>query len=110
MELGEKFLLLEGHVTMKQHPTNPPPKLVTPLEHMLGVLNDPTAAPNRKDRMAIAAAPYCHARLVEPAKRDQRAEAARSAGGRGTPWEGDLGDDDSGWADDLEYADGPLRQ
>lgn len=68
--------------------------LTTPLQHMLGVLNDPTAAPNRKDRMAIAAAPYCHARLAEKTKKAAEAEAAQQAG-EGGEWADDLHPD--GW-------------
>lgn len=34
----------------------------TPLEHMLDVMNDPEADEVRRDRMAIAAAPYVHAK------------------------------------------------
>ena len=36
----------------------------TPLEHMLAVLHDPKADPDRRDRMAIAAAPFIHPRLA----------------------------------------------
>ncbi len=36
----------------------------TPLEYMLRVLNDPNTDQKRKDAMAIAAAPYIHARLA----------------------------------------------
>jgi hypothetical protein len=35
----------------------------TPLEHMLAVLHDPAVDADRRDRMAIAAAPYLHPRL-----------------------------------------------
>jgi hypothetical protein len=34
-----------------------------PLEHMLAVMDDPKASQDRRDRMAIAAAPYLHPRL-----------------------------------------------
>ena len=36
---------------------------LTPLEYMLAVLRDETADPDRRDRMAAAAAPYIHPRL-----------------------------------------------
>lgn len=36
---------------------------ISPLEYMLEVMRDPTADKERRDRMAIAAAPYCHPRL-----------------------------------------------
>jgi phage terminase small subunit len=65
---------------------------------MLGVLNDPGAAPNRKDRMAIAAAPYVHPRVAEVGKKATQAEAARNAGG------------DDVWGDDLQVDGGLVRQ
>jgi len=57
------------------------------LEYMLAVLNDPTADATRRDRMAIAAAPFCHPRISDTVKgkRDQESEAAETAG-IGTPW------------------------
>lgn len=38
-------------------------KGLTPLEYMLRVLRDPRTRQERRDQMAIAAAPYMHARL-----------------------------------------------
>jgi hypothetical protein len=35
----------------------------TPLHYMLSVVADPTADVDRRDRMAIAAAPFCHPRI-----------------------------------------------
>lgn len=57
----------------------------SPLEYMLGVMNDETVDGPRRDRMAIAAAPFVHARAeaVEPGKKAQRqasAEQVASAG------------------------------
>jgi hypothetical protein len=37
---------------------------VLPLVYMLKVMNDRKQPTDRRDRMAIAAAPFCHARLV----------------------------------------------
>jgi hypothetical protein len=37
---------------------------VTPLEYMLAVMRDPNVDPDRRDRMATAAAPYIHPRLA----------------------------------------------
>jgi hypothetical protein len=39
-------------------------KGLTPLEYMLSVLRDSSVEPERRDRMAVAAAPYIHARLA----------------------------------------------
>jgi len=36
---------------------------LTPLEYMLAVLRDESVEPDRRDRMAAAAAPYIHPRL-----------------------------------------------
>lgn len=66
---------------------------IMPLDYMISVIRDPTATQDRRDRMAIAAAPYCHARVIEAAqpkgKKEQQAEAAEVAG-IGTPWSQDL--------------------
>jgi hypothetical protein len=53
----------------------------SPLEYMLGVMNSPDAAESRRDRMAQAAAPYCHPRKADvPAtKRQDAAEKAESS-------------------------------
>jgi hypothetical protein len=64
-----------------------------PLDYMLAVIRDQNATQLRRDKMAIAAAPYCHARKTDEApmgKKDQRAEAAATAGGAGTEWSDDL--------------------
>jgi hypothetical protein len=62
-----------------------------PLDYMLAVIRDPGAGVARRDRMAIAAAPYCHARVAYAVKgkKDQQAEAAELAGAD-TEWAGDL--------------------
>jgi phage terminase small subunit len=38
---------------------------ITPLAYMLGVMNDKEADDARRDRMAIAAAPFVHKRVVD---------------------------------------------
>lgn len=65
---------------------------MTPLDYMLGVINDPSADDARRDRMAQAAAPYVHPRAeaVEGGKKAQRQAAAHTAE-RGTDWESLLG-------------------
>ena len=52
----------------------------TPLEFMLAVMNDPGQPPNRRDRMAIAAAPFMHPRAGEAGKKEEQAERAKRAG------------------------------
>jgi hypothetical protein len=66
-------------------------KNMQPLEYMLAVMNDPYADRNRRDRMAMAAAPYCHPKMADQrlGKKDQETEAATVAG-IGTPWAVDL--------------------
>ena len=54
----------------------------TPLEYMIGVMNDPQADKDRRDRMAIAAAPFVHARKSDGVgKKDEKADRAKKAGG-----------------------------
>lgn len=52
----------------------------TPLEYMLDIVNDETADEARRDRLAIAAAPFIHARAGEGGKKEERAQAAKKAG------------------------------
>lgn len=58
----------------------------SPLEYMLAVMNDITADGTRRDRMAVAAAPFVHMKKGEGGKKDERGEAAKAAAtGRLTP-------------------------
>lgn len=63
----------------------------TPLEYMLDVMNNTGADSGRRDRMAVAAAPFVHARAsdMKPGKKEQADDAARSAG-EGSEWGDDL--------------------
>lgn len=67
---------------------------ISPLDYMLSVIRDETATAERRDRMAIAAAPYCHPKIADitKGKKDQQAETAEMAG-IGTPWAADVGFD-----------------
>lgn len=53
----------------------------TPLDYMLAVMNDATADDDRRDKMAIAAAPYVHQRAADQklGKKEQKIEAAKNA-------------------------------
>lgn len=52
-----------------------------PLEFMLRVMNDTAADKERRDRMAIAAAPFCHARKGEGVgKKEEKTDKAKQAG------------------------------
>jgi hypothetical protein len=73
---------------------------MTPLQYMLGVLNDPEADQARRDRMAIAAAPFVHPRVADNrfGKKDALAEAAETAG------------ENSDWGDDLKAPESSAQQ
>lgn len=61
---------------------------LTPLEYMLAVMNDPNEDGQRRDKMAIAAAPYVHGKAAEaaPGKKEQKQEAAEKvAAGKFAP-------------------------
>jgi hypothetical protein len=63
----------------------------TPLEYMLSVMNNPEEDGLRRDKMAMAAAPYVHARAadVAPGKKEQKQAAAEEATkGRFAPRQG----------------------
>jgi len=64
---------------------------LTPLEYMLSVINDASADQNRRDRMAIASAPYVHSRPadVKLGKKEMAEKAAKDAGA-GSDWGDDL--------------------
>src|SRR5688572_15764672 len=65
----------------EQRPDAPvqPTEARTPLEFMLAVMNDPAQEANRRDRMAIAAAPFVHPKAAEQGKKEEREEAAKRA-------------------------------
>jgi len=63
---------------------------MAPLDYMLKVMNDPKEKDNaRKDRMAIAAAPFCHQRAEKGGKKivqaGQAAEVTRGKFAPGAP-------------------------
>lgn len=53
---------------------------LTPLEYMLLVMNSDEVDDGRRDRMAVAAAPFVHTKMGEGGKKDQKQEAAKTAG------------------------------
>lgn len=52
---------------------------LTPLQYMLKVMNDPAAPCDRRDKMAVAAAPYVHVKGEEPGKKKTAEERAKAA-------------------------------
>jgi phage terminase small subunit len=105
------FLAKKGNLTMprptrnRQRKPRPPlpqdvataaqTKGLSPLAYMLAVMRNPKTSQRRRDRMAVTAARYIHARPADSiGKKNLLAEAAREAGG-------------DEWADDL---DGDWRQ
>lgn len=50
-----------------------------PLDYMLGVMNDESAEDDRRDKMAMAAAPYIHAKRGEGGKKEERQAAGQKA-------------------------------
>lgn len=71
---------LAAEVNGDKKPENP--DHLEPLDYMLAVMNDATADKDRRDRMAIAAAPFRHARIAEgkKGKKDEDADKANKAG------------------------------
>lgn len=54
---------------------------MTPLDYMLMVMRDKTVDDERRDRMAVSAAPYCHSRKGEgQGKKQEKDEKAKAAG------------------------------
>jgi hypothetical protein len=76
-------------VRAEAHPTGGK-SVLTPLSYLLQLLNDPTASQQRRDRAARTAAPYVHRRADSLPKKQRQAADAKKAGGKNTPWAGDL--------------------
>lgn len=70
---------------------------LSPLDYMLTVMRNPDADQSRRDRMAVAAAPFCHQRMADNriGKKDSEADLAKNAG------------HDSQWSSDLEFEGAP---
>jgi hypothetical protein len=83
------FSTYRGNLTMSRRRTDPLPSDLSPLAYLLSIVRDPKADAGRRDRLAIAALPYCHARLAEKTKKAVEAEAAEQAGADGE-WGADL--------------------
>lgn len=51
---------------------------MSPLDYMLSVMRDPAEDPLRRDRMAMAAAPFVHVKPADakPGKKEERQAAA----------------------------------
>ena len=63
---------------------------IMPLDYMISVIRDPNATQERRDRMAIAAAPYCHPRLSEPVRVGKKEVQEDQAKAAALGWMGDL--------------------
>jgi hypothetical protein len=63
-------------------PTKAQKLKLLPLEFMLDVMNDVDQPPDRRDRMAVAAAPYVHPKAADQklGKKEVAEKEARSAG------------------------------
>jgi hypothetical protein len=70
-----------------------PDRGADPLSYMLSVMRDVSVTPLRRDKMAIAAAPFCHAKAVEVGKKQAAEENARTSH-LGTRWQHLLERDD----------------
>lgn len=57
---------------------------LSPLDYMLLVMRDEAEDPQRRDRMAMAAAPFVHVRALDarPGKKDEAAAKAKQVAGR----------------------------
>lgn len=52
---------------------------LTPLEYALQVMNNPNEPRDRRDKLAIAALPFCHVKRGEGGKKEQVADNAEKA-------------------------------
>jgi hypothetical protein len=87
---------MSSRATRARHKSPPAPSdasvSLTPLAYMLAVINDPAADPDRRDRMAICAAQYCHPRAANhPKGKKAIAREAAAEAGAADGWGDDLG-------------------
>jgi hypothetical protein len=67
-----------------------------PLDYLLALIADETIDPQRRDRAAIAALPFCHSRPAErfqPLGKKAQAELNALNAGQGSDWIGPWGND-----------------
>jgi hypothetical protein len=81
-----------GRVRLSRRELDAVSRGTTPLEYCLSVMRDPSIDVSRRDRLAIAAMPYCHAKIERPQKlgKKERAELAADSAGSNTEWGSDL--------------------
>lgn len=84
---------------MPRRTSDPPHNPLSPLDYLLGIMNNPKVDAARRDKAAVAAAPYVHARADRVPKKARQAAEAKKAGA-GTIWGDDL----------TPYEDGRPRQ
>ena len=79
---GRKAKLKAAPDVVKPVAIKPEIKERSPLEYMLDVMNDLQVEVQRRDRMAIAAAPFVHVRAGEtkPGKKELADHSAQTAG------------------------------
>jgi hypothetical protein len=73
-----------------------------PLAYLLEVINDAEATPSRRDRLALAALPYCHHRVEGrrvSKKQQTEASAKRAVTGGSVAWGNDLRTSSNGQSD-----------
>ena len=68
--------------TLEAPVSDVPVTVKTPLQYMLDVMNDPCADERLRSQMAVAAAPYMHAKKGEGGKKEQKQEAAEKVAKR----------------------------
>jgi hypothetical protein len=87
-------------------------KPLDPLDYMLKVIGDPRAPPARRDRLALAALPYCHVRpgdvaiakakaKVKAAEPELRRYATKREARRRAAEAAVAGEGNGDWGDDL---------
>jgi hypothetical protein len=70
-----------------------------PLDYLLALVADETIDPQRRDRAAIAALPFCHSKPAEdyqPLGKKAQAEIHAMNAGRDSEWSGP-------WGNDLQF-------
>ena len=81
-----------GRIRLSRRELDAVSRGTTPLEYCLSVMRDLTVNVDRRDKLAVAAMPYCHAKLERPAKlgKKELQELAAEEAGANTEWGDDL--------------------
>lgn len=90
--LKNRIQRLRARKTLRKRELDAVSRGTTPLEYCLSVMRDPSIDVHRRDKLAMAAMPYCHAKLERPIKpgKKELLDIAAAQAGQDSEWGTDL--------------------